>query len=331
MRDALASLADEIRKSQTLLREKARETRKAEPGLLAGIAKPKPLSLSVCAVDGGLFAQRLHGHDVVATRSVGVNFVYEDSKFKSFSHHPRAYTEPEIGIKSALDEHEANVFRSLVRLKSELGCALATVEHYPSNLLLMDGSLWTVPSDRPAQDSPLAPLYKEVVELYKRLYSHCERNRVQLCGVVKDSRSRKLASSLGFDCSDTVLCSHLLDAGERTSVFPYFDEKQKEPEGFWEKLKAFYIKPSEHDLPLRIEFLQSQSGAGTEKTEETEESSLASLILSLSSISESFAYPAILVEADMRAAMDPKEIERIQDSLRSLGIAPLRRNSRPFR
>lgn len=324
MRDALASLADDIRKSQVVLREKARGAREAESGLVAKITKPKPLSLSVCAVDGGLFAQRLHGHDVVATRSIGVNFIYENSALKSFSHHPSKSSEPELEIRSALDEHEANAFRSLVRLKSELGCALGIIERYHPDLLLMDGSLWTVPSDRPSPDSPLAPLYKEVVELYKKLYSSCERNPTQLCGVIKDSRSRKLASSLGFGCSDTVLCSHLLDAGERTSVFPYFDEKQKEPEGFWEKLRVFYIKPSDHDLPLRIEFLQPESEAATEER-------VASVILSLSSISESFAYPAILVEADMRAAMDPKEIERIQDSLRSLDIAPLRRNARPFR
>ncbi|NYZ73696.1 DNA double-strand break repair nuclease NurA [Candidatus Micrarchaeota archaeon] len=324
MRDALASLAHEIRKSQAALREKARAAREADTSLVMKTTKTKPLSLSVCAVDGGLFAHRLHGHDVVATRAVGVNFVYKDSALASFAYHPSKSPEPEIEIRSALDEHEANVFRSLIRLKSELGCALATIERYPSSLLLMDGSLWTVPSDRPAQDSPLAPLYRELVDLYKRLYSSCERNRTQLCGVVKDSRSRKLASSLGLDCSDTVLCSHLLDAGERTSVFPYFDDKQKEPEGFWERLKVFYIKPSEHDLPLRIEFLQPS-------TKEADENTLASLILSLSSISQNFAYPAILVEADMRAAMDPKEIERIQDSLRSLDIAPLRRNARPFR
>ena len=58
----------------------------------------------------------------------------------------------------------------------------------------------------------------------------------------------------------------------------------------------------------------------------------ASLLFSLSAISENFAYPAVLIEADMCAALDPREIEPLENSLHSLaGIRPLRRNQRPFR
>lgn len=305
MRDALLSLAERIRKDQTDLRKKARETREGKPGLVVK-ASVNEITESVCAVDGGLLAYRLHGHDVVASRSVAVNFTYENSVLKSFSHYPSTTPVPDMAVKSALDEHEANVFRSLTRLKSELSCALDAIEKYSPGAMLIDGSLCTVPSDRPGKDSELAPMYQEVVSLYDRLYGQ----KTLLCGVIKDSRSRKLADSLGFNCSDTVLCSHMLDKGERTASLQYSEEKKE--------LKAFYIKPSEHDLPLRVEYLG-------------DDDEVASLILSLSSISDSFAYPAILIEADMRAAMDRTEAERLQADISSLNMQPLRRNSRPFR
>jgi len=320
MRDALSSLAERILRDQASLSERARETRAGRPELIASVV-PVEISLSVCAVDGGLFAYRLHGHDVVAARSVAVNFIYQDSRLESFDYYPSRSPDMSLSVESALDEHEANVFRSLTRLGSELSCAIEALKSYSPALMLMDGSLWTVPSDRPAQDSRLAPLYGEVVELYKELYSACGDKGTLLCGVIKDSRSRKLASSMGFSCSDTVLCSHMLKKAERTAVFPYFEDKQKEPAGFWEKLRVFYMKPSENDLPLRVEFIG----------EEGDVSRVSSLIFSLSSISESFAYPAILIEADMRAAMDRNEAEGLQADIRALEMRPLRRNSRPFR
>jgi len=328
MRDALASLALEIRKGQAALSEKAREARLGVPGFVVK-AEGRSVSRSACAVDGGLLAFRLHGHDVVATRAVGVNFVYEGSVLKSFSYHPGRTPKTEVHVKSALDEHEANVLRSLLRLKSELSCAIETLERYSPGLLLLDGSLWTVPSDRPGEGSGLAPLYGEVVGLYKKLFAGCDLRKTMLCGVVKDSRSKKLAESLGFSCSDTVLTSHMLDKGERTSAFRYFDKGQKEPEGFWDRLKVFYIKPSENDLPLRIEHLAPAGGKDDGAHDGSDET--ASLILSLSSISDAFAYPAILIEADMRAAMDPAEAERLQADISALDIRPLRRDSRPFR
>jgi len=339
MDERFLSLIETIRKKQNQLRIRASAIRKEKPDLTKRVDSiPKlSLSLSVCAVDGGLFSMRLHGSDVVATRAVGVHFVYDGSKLERFEHFPSKTVEPVIEFRNALDEHEANVFRSLVRLKHELSCAISLLEKFSPDLLLMDGSLWTVPSDRPQSGSELASFYSEIISLYKKLYSLCDsqRTKTQLCGVIKDSRSRRLAKESGLECSDTVLCDYLLEAGERTSFFPYFEDNQKEPEGFWDRLKIFYIKPSEQDLPLRIEFLggneKKYSGASANGGVDVEDDRIASLILALSSISETFAYPAILIEADMCAAMDAGEIEHIQNQLLQSDIRPLRRNSRPFR
>jgi hypothetical protein len=186
----------------------------------------------------------------------------------------------------------------------------------------MDGSLLPLPGDRPEAASALRPLYEEVLSLYGRLYSACSSSGCLLCGVVKDSRSKKLSKSLGAACPDTVLCSYLLEEGERTREMDYFEGKppNADVEALGARIRVFYIRPSRKDLPLRVEVQDSRVDDA------------ASAVCSLSAISESFAYPAALIEADMCAALDPAELESVESSLAAQsGIRPLRRNFRPFR
>lgn len=313
MHEKLASLAKEIRANSNYLQSKANEIRASQ--FVVPVSKI-PLTLSVCAVDGGLLAQRMHGADILVCRALSVTFTYENSTFKSFSYHPSKIVEPELEIKNSLDEHEAVVFRSLFRLKRELETALSSLSHSPS-FLLLDGSLLPLPSDRPPDGSELGSLYAEVVLLYTSLYSSAAEKNCVLCGVVKDSRSRKLSKEFKLNCSDSMLCSHLLNGGERT---PIFSAQEKD---LGKKIKFFYLQSSSYDLPLRIEFLDS---------DEDKIDKIASVIYTLSAISENFAYPAVLVEADMCAALNPEDLDSIISSLTRLsGLRPLRRNSRPFR
>jgi len=321
MRERIAELAKEIKSTYDSLREKARAARSSNPSLILKVQRA-PISLSVCAVDGGLLAQRMHGADIVVSRAVAVIFDYKDSNLRSCIRFPSKSPAPDIEMKNSLEEHEAVVFRSLVRLKQELACAIAVLEKYQPKILLMDGSLVPLPSDRPAEDSELRPLYGEVIKLYGRLYDLSKTKNCILCGVIKDSRSKKLSKQLGMDCSDTLLCNFFLDEGERTEAMGYFEGKPPNPDvaSLGERIKIFYIKPSRNDLPLRVETMDADADY------------VASVIGTLSAISENFAYPAVLIEADMCAALDPSEMESIESSLLSLsGMKPLRRNTRPFR
>lgn len=320
MREKLDSLARQIKRTYDQLKDNSLSVRKSNPSLITKMKKV-PLNLSICAVDGGLLSQRMHGADIVVARAVGVNFIYDNSKLKSFSHYPQKSPETEVEIKNSLDEHESNVFRSIIRLHHELKCAIDTVEKFSPLLLLIDGSLLPLPSDRPSDVSPLHTVYLEVLSLFNKLQETCRAKQCTLCGVIKDSRSHRLATNLGFSCSDSLLCSFLLEEGERSSAMPYSDGNQnKDISKLAEKISVFYMKPSKNDLPLRIESL------------DTDIDKLASIIYSLSAISDNFAYPAILIEADMCAALDGQEMETIEATLFSIsGMKPLRRNSRPFR
>jgi len=132
-----------------------------------------------------------------------------------------------------------------------------------------------------------------------------------------------------LNISDTFFTNFLLKEKERTAIFPYASENKKTPVmkdlgDFSDSVFLFYLKPSDHDLPLRIEFFDCGKSIGE----------IASILLSLCSLSSNFAYPAILIEADLCAAMDPLEMERVKKELFMLSkgaMQELRRNSRPFR
>lgn len=302
------SFAASVRNSHELLRKRAAMM----PDIKVTVEK-KPLEASVCAVDGGLLYSRMHGLDISISRAVAVNFTYADGKPSVHEYHPSRAPQPSVEIMTSLDEHEANVFRSLVRLSQEIKCAAEAVEKFRPDLLLLDGSLLPLPSDIPAKSSQLRRMYDDLTGSYRKLYSY----DCLFCGVIKDSRARRLSP----DCSDSVLCDYLLGEGERTKEFPYFEKTPPNNElgELGARIAVTYIKPSENDIPLRTEVLGDVEKA-------------ASYVMGLSAISSHFAYPAALIEADMCAALDPLEMESIERQLQSkAGIMPLRRNSRPFR
>ena len=300
---ALDQVATDIQKSHELLSQAAQSLRQS---YCSKIAK-KPQNISVCATDGGLLWHRMHGVDIYLVRAAGVHFRYENSCLKSHDYHPKKSPDSIIEIRNHLDDHEARVFGSLIRLKSELSCAIELIEKYDPYMLLLDGSVLPLPSDVPRKESAVYPLYLEVCALYKKLFSFGREKLV--CGVIKDSRSASFAKSVGLNCSDSVLCSYLLSEGERTSIMPYSGEVQ-----------CFYLKAAENDLPLRVEVVGNKAEQAAE------------ILYSISAISENFGYPAVLVEADMCAALDPREMEPIKIMLgKKAKVLPLRRNARPFR
>ncbi len=288
------------------------------------------INMAVAANDGGLLAKELHGVDILLGRAVAVKFVYEKNKLVSVEYHPTSFPKIEYDVKSGLDEREVVWHKNLFRLKLEIKNAISAIEKFSPEIFLLDGSLTPLLSDRPSEDSQLGEDYKEVVLLYKKLYSLSQSKNVAIAGMIKDSRGKRFMEIINGvvdeNCSDSVFLHYLLNEGERTFVFNYREENTiiKDLFPWGRKVNIFYLKPSKNDRPLRIEFLPSKYSF----------SEFASILYTLSSISSTYAYPAILIEADMRAALNPEEMERAEKmfSFYSGGsILPLRRNSRPFR
>ncbi len=287
----------------------------------------------ICAVDGGLLAQEMHGVDLIIGRGAAVLFEYKDTKLENVEYHPNPFPAPEYIVEVGLDESEANCLKSLFRLRIELETAVNAIEKFNPKILFLDGSLIPLSQDRPSEGSEVFAHYAKVISLYKKLYSLCNEKNCLLIGISKDSRGKRFMSSIkeitNMRSSDTVFLNHLLEEKERTYVLRMSNHPKKHPVlrdlGEWsEKLNLFYIKPVVGDRPFRVEFLSSNDSYDE----------IASIVYSLSCINRSYAYPAILIEADLRAMLDPKEMERMQKTLQTFSskeVLPLRRNSRPFR
>ncbi len=304
-----------------------------EPKFILGVDTRKKMEGRVTAVDGGILSYEMHGADLLIAKAVSSTFEYAGGEIVAHSYFPNAFPHPEYNVETGLDERELLWHKSLVRLELEIKNAIGAAKRDAPGYLLLDGSLCPLPSDRPAEESKLFPKYLELLKLYKELYSYCTEKGVVLAGVIKDSRSRRFVEMLPAgsvqNSADTVFLNHLLGEGERTFAFRYSESPQKNhvlrEMGTWgEKICAMYSKPVRGDRPVRIEFLNGQKGF----------SEIADTLSSLCAINRFYAYPAVLIDADLRAMMDPAELERAKKSL-SLFAGPslldLKRNSRPFR
>ena len=302
--------------------------------------KPAPPNGRFAAVDGGLGTEEFHGLDLLVLRALAVQFEYKDGTLVKHVYHPSRRPESQLQARAGLEQFERLRFVSLYRLKAELSCAIEVMEKHKPDYLLMDGSLAPLVSDKPPEDSQFRALYGEVVELYRKLYSTAASRSINLVGVTKDSRGRRFIDMLAKampesaqaleHASDTAFLDLLLKEGERTFAFRYSAAPAQNPVlkdlGEWAgRILTFYIKPVAGDRPLRIEFLAA--AAPFEQ--------IAQVMSGLCRLHPHYAYPAVLIEADLRAAMEPKEVEQVVADLSArLGrhrFMPLRRNSRPFR
>lgn len=340
--ESIAKLDDERKTIAEGMRERNIEVLPdaMERGMVLPIPS-SPLTASVAAVDGGLLAQEFHGFDLIMTKAVGVLFKYDSSRLTSHSYHPSPLPDPELAATYTMDTHEFNTYKSLFRLRREISTAAELCEKYSPNYLFLDGSIVPQVSDRPTEGTEARSLYEEVLGLYSRLFSSCESRGTRLLGVIKDSRGRRFIEVLEKmlvemeretlrRSNDTSFLSFLLKEGERTCSFTYATSAKehvvlKDLKEWGPRVCALYLRPVPDDRPLRIEFLSP-----------TPASEVASAVRGLSTINKKYAYPAVLIEADLRAAMDPLELERaykdlfVRTGLRS-AMMKLRRDSRPFR
>ncbi len=302
----------------------------------------------IVAIDGGILGEELHSLDLFVARSCGVLFEYKGGAIVSHAYHPEKFPELEYHALHSLETHEFNWHKNLIRLNSELQCAIDSFKRFSPDALFLDGSIVPQVGDKPSRDSAAYAEYEKALEKMRALYSIVDSSGAALLGIIKDSRGKhfiellqksvpelsEFSHALG-KTNDTTFLHSLLAPGERTPAFKYSSEQGEKlvlrDLGDWsKKIASFYIKPVEFDRPLRVDFLLPKSG------EAAKIGNYASLVQSLSMENKFYAYPAILIEADLRAALGGKEIEIAYRALSDeLGMQPelfkLRRNSRPFR
>lgn len=313
--------------------------------------QPAELNARICGSDSGFVSKSLHSIDLVLVRAVGVLFEYRKGVVKKTRYWPNFFDFPKPFLSNhGMDLAELDVSASLIRLKEEISLAKQMIEEEKPDFCLVDGSLVPQYADKPKKDSAVSKQYHDMLFSFVDLYRVAHKSGTQLVGCVEDSRGSRFQGIVretllplfrqpvpaGLDSVlDSVLLDHVLRQNERSFTFPYTKDIKEHailqdfgPLG--EKVFACYIKPSELDRPLRIEFLHfEENGSLTEHANQ-----IASTILSLSSLHREYAFPSVLIEADLRCRLKPEEIElvfnKICDKLSKRMRMQLRRNSRPF-
>jgi len=313
--------------------------------------EPAELNHKIAGTDSGFVGKRMHSIDIILVKTVSAIFSYKKNILQKAEYFPSPTDFPKPFISSnVLENDEFICNKSLLRLKEEISCSKKAIEKFKPDYCFIDGSIIPQYADKPRKDSQLGSDYLDLIQLFESLYQTAEENNCNLIATVEDSRGSRFRSILqkelleknhliepsSLDCFfDSSLLDYLLSKNQRSFCFNYTSSIKEHPilndfkEKWASKIKAFYLKPSLLDRPLRVEFLHN----GKELTEYCNQ--IASVVLTLSSLHKEYAYPSILIEADLRARLKPNEVEtlfnKIQDKLgRENAFLSLRRNSRPF-
>ena len=313
----------------------------------------RKLNCTVAGVDSGFLMKSLHAADMLILRTCAAIFTYSESSLSNAQYYPNLYSFPipELNTK-ALERDELSCSKSLKRLYEEVKMAKEVIEKFSPHFMLIDGSIIPQYADKPRPDSCVIDNYRGIINEFQSLYKVSEKNNCELIACVKDSRGSRFRSiiqeeiltkeklidaAMLDECFDSNLLDYLLKKGERSFAFAYTKSISEHPvlhdfsEEYAKKIFAFYMKPSALDRPLRVEFLHSN---GADLTKHTNE--IAGAVYALSSLHREFAYPSVLIEADLRARLRPEEVETVYNKIidklgRNSAFMALRRNSRPFR
>ncbi len=336
-----------------------------EEKLISPVGKAE-LDCSIAGVDSGFIGKDLLALDLILIRTVGVVFDYKKGKVAKAQYFPNAYSFPEPHLSSAgLEFDEFQCSKSIQRLMQEVDTAKELIQRFKPKYCFLDGSIVPQYADKPRKDSKIKSAYHTMLQQFQSLYETAEKNNCELVACVEDSRGSRfrqimqqsllqakalgkaaasqehlLAGQKGMaeqleSCYDAIILDYLLKKGERSSAFAYTADVKEHPilmdfEERWARaVHAFYIKPAAFDRPLRVEFLHPNG-----ESISTHADAIAPIVFAQSCMHREYAFPAILIEADLHARLTPQEIEVVFDKiLNKLGKGfklRMRRDNRPF-
>ncbi len=313
-------------------------TKKIEPTSLSG--------LRIAGIDGGLVRRQFRSMDLLLTRGIAVIFHFGPEEGPNVDFYPDPFPEPQIRpMMLTLSGAELDQISSLERVATELRVTLAVLEEFHTDIILVDGSLFYHPRDRPQTGSVVFEKFQEVLALYKQLYNKARKKGTTLVGIVKDSKSSRVTNLLGdilphiirkpaiFELMQGVdyrwllkitrdcdILDTYLEEGERSFIFRYSSELQLNSNPLSEDISNWassiwvtYLKTARDDLPLRIEILTDGNPEDVRKVDRA-----LATILPLSWQHPEYGIPAPILEADTRAKISLNETQLIVDRLMAL-------------
>ncbi len=363
-RARFGNVMNEIKKKIDLGRFPALTSDAVESQFITQITPVRLDGLKIAGVDGGLIRKRFRSMDLLLTRAVAVIFEFMSTEGPLVEFFPDAFPEPNARlVLLSMSGPELDQLASLERMAAELKVTISVLDQFHTDIILVDGSLFYHPRDRPPPGTVAHDKFQEVVALYRQLYNKIAKKQTTLVGIVKDSRSTRIVNTLGdilphilrdpaiFELMQGVdyrwllkvsrdgdLLDTFLEEGERTFAFRYSGELPQNSNLLHNDLGAYaskiwvtYLKTARDDIPLRVEIMVKSDGEeGIQQLNRT-----LSAILPLSYQHPEYGLPSPIVEADARARISNNEARLIIDRLMALSgltysTLEKRRSRNPF-
>lgn len=319
-----------------------------EEKLIEPISLEKNFSLKVSGVDSGFVSKQLNFANITIIKEAGIFFYYENSELKDYKYFPYMYNLPKPYLSSSSLEIEEIMWNtSISRLDIEISLTAQILGQTPPSLSLLDGSIIPQYINKPTKDCPQKKKYDSLLQNFFSLYDLSKEKKVFLAGCIEDSRANRFFSilkneifndvSFNFELFDSFVVFSLLEKNQRTGVFRYSKDPKSHPvlcdfpEEIRENLYCCYLKLSDNDYPLRVEFIYFKE-FGLSLKEYTDK--LVTMISNISFFNPKYTYPSVLVEADMRSRLTIQEVDlitnKILEKTRNYGFRFPRRESRVF-
>jgi hypothetical protein len=314
-------------------------------------------SLKIAAVDGSFVRKCYTNFEFSLFRAISV--VYSFSKQGiDISYYPEENGIQNYRLSRILNNISDSLTKSQVsidRAFMEVSLVNELIMNCNKNLdmIILDGSILTEPlnllSDF-AQHEELMLKYSDLVREYKKLYNLCDLQKIDLVGVVKDTRSstfrkllsRRIPQILMKICdpklmqidykkllpyfSDIDLFHRMLDINERSCVFSIsssnnswiprqldlLNSELDSQKKFLSDYKfyACYMKPVQYDFPIRVEFHQNTKNSKPELLQ-SKIQRICERLLPLCSKFENFAVPIPQIEAHLRAKLSLLDLNKV--------------------
>ncbi len=327
----------------------SKETNKylEEEKLINKITFTKEITIVTAGVDSGFLSKQLNFSNITIVKEAGVVFKYNKGRLTSSKYFPKINNKPTPYLTTTnLELEEVLWTTSILRLSKELEITKKILDETKDlECLFIDGSIIPQYINKPTKECKSREKYNKLIEYFNRVYQTAKTNKTFLIGCVEDSRGARFFTEtkesyfkeVDFEFSDTFYVSSILKKHQRTGIVKYSKEPKSHPvlvdfsEEIYDNLYVFYIKMSEEDYPLRIEFIYFKE-FGLTLYEYVEKISF--IVASLSYHNKSYVYPLPLIEADIRSRLTIKEIEfiinQILEKTKKFGFRLQRRETRFF-
>lgn len=319
-----------------------------EEKIVNPITIEKNQNLSFSGVDSGFVNKQFNFANLIIIKEAGAVFNYKESKLSSVKYFPKTYNLPKPYLTTSSLEVEEIIWNtSILRLKKELSLSKEIIEKTKKlDFMLMDGSIIPQYLSKPSRDSKFFKDYSSLIDLFISLYNISKERKIFLIGCIEDSRADRffnilknnfIKDNIEYNLSDSFLVFSLLSKNQRTCVFKYAEDLKEHPilkdfpREIYENLYVCYLKLSEEDYPLRIEFIYFKE-FGLSLKEYTD--FIVSNISSVSSFNKRYVYPAPLIESDLQSRLKVQEIDlivrNVLEKTKKVGLRLPRRESRAF-